>query len=315
MANTRVRPKPRPQTTGRTRPHKDPPRPPSYQRWIGPVVAILVVAVVFLSVRSGQSETPAPGVTSDNPVVGADLHSLAVDPTDEDTLYIGSHQGVSVSTDGGESWRVIDSLTGADAMGWAFTDDAILVGGHPGINVSTDRGETFESRDEGLPTTDAHALGAGENVIYVGLAGIGTYASTDGGASWERRSEQFGGGFMGRIQVDPTDEDHILAPDLERGAVESTDGGRAWDVLGGVQGAMWVTWSAGDTDHMIVTGQGQAAESTDGGETWASLEVPSGASIVEFSPHTRDVLYAAVLKAPEAHMYISRDGGRRWDRL
>ena len=33
-------------------------------------------------------------------------------------------QGVWVSTDGGETWEVIERLNGADAMGWAFTGDA-----------------------------------------------------------------------------------------------------------------------------------------------------------------------------------------------
>lgn len=272
------------------------------------------LAIVLFVLRSGEVDAPAPGVAVANPVVGGDLHSLVVDPSDADTLYIGSHQGVSVSTDGGQSWEVIESLNGADAMGWAFTDGVTLVGGHPGISVSSESGNGFEPRNEGLPSTDVHALGAGEEVIYAGLAGAGTFASTDGGQSWEARSEGVGGAFMGRIVVDPEDDDHLLAPDMEGGAMESSDGGRSWQSLGGVPGAMWVSWDENDTDRMIVTTQGSAATTADGGQSWEPLEIPTGASIVEFSPHDPQLLFAAVLEAPEASVYVSRDRGETWAR-
>ncbi len=309
MAKTRTRPKgPTRGRSGRKQPS------PWYAKyaWLPWAVGLATIAIVLFALRSGDPDAPAPGVAVANPVVGGDLHSLVVDPTDADTLYIGSHQGVSVSSDGGETWEVLESLNGADAMGWAFTDDAILVGGHPGISISSDGGKTFEPRNEGLPSTDVHALGAGDKVIYAGLAGVGTFASTDGGQTWEAHSEEVGGAFMGRIVVDPADDDHLLAPDMGDGAMESRDGGRSWEPLGGVQGAMWVSWDENDTDRMIVTTQGSAAMSTDGGQSWEPLEIPEGASIVEFNHHDPELLFAAVLKAPEASVYVSRDGGDTW---
>lgn len=315
MAKTQARPKPKgTRNTERARTRRRP--PPWYRRhdWLPWVVGLAVVAIAVVALRSGDGDRPAPGVELSKPIVGGDLHSLVVRPDDPNTIYIGSHQGVSVSTNRGKTWEVIESLNGADAMGWAFTDDAIYVGGHPGISVSTDGGETFEQRNDGLPSTDVHALGAGGDVIYAGLAGLGTFASTDGGESWEARSEEFGGAFMGRIQVAPADDDHLLAPDMQAGAVESTDGGRTWRPLGGVQGAMWVTWDPKDTGHIIVTRQGSAAESKDGGKTWSDFAIPEGASIVEFSPHDAKVLYATVLEAPKASLFVSEDGGESWSR-
>jgi photosystem II stability/assembly factor-like uncharacterized protein len=282
--------------------------------WLAWAIGLVVLVVAVFVLRYGGIDAPAPRVAVSNPVVGDDLHSLVVDPTDPDTVYIGSHQGVSVSTDGGETWEVVESLNGADAMGWAFTHDLVLVGGHPGLSVSTDGGKTFEQRNEGLPSTDVHALGAGDEVIYAGLAGVGTFASTDGGESWEARSEEFGGAFMGRIHVDPSDDEHMVAPDMQHGAMASADGGRTWEPLGGVPGAMWVSWDGNDTDHIIVTTQGSSAESINGGETWEPLEIPQGASIVEFSPHDPELLFAVALEAPEASVYISRDGGDTWTR-
>jgi photosystem II stability/assembly factor-like uncharacterized protein len=119
---------------------------------------------------------------------------------------------------------------------------------------------------------------------------------------------------MGRIQVDPADDEHLLAPDMGGGAMESADGGRTWESLGGVEGAMWVSWDEGDTDRIVATTHGSAALSTDGGQSWEPLEIPQGASIVEFSPHDPKVLFAAVLEAPEASVFVSRDGGDTWAR-
>lgn len=272
----------------------------------------LAAAAVVLLWTTSKDDAPAPGATVAKPVVGGDLHSLVVDPSNPEVIYIGSHQGVSVSRDGGESWEVESSLDGADAMGWAFTERAVLVGGHPGLYVSADDGATFELRNEGLPSTDLHALGAGGGVLYAASPAAGLLASNDGGRSWEVRTDRAGHGFMGRILVDPSDPEHLIASDMGAGAVESGDGGRTWDALGGVGGAMWVTWDVSDTTHLIVTGQGSAAASSDGGKTWGELEIPKGASIVEFDPHDADVLYAAVLQDPEAAVYVSRDGGATW---
>ncbi len=283
--------------------------------WLPLAAGLLVLAVVFVALRSGGSEGPPAGATSSQPVVGADLHSLVIDPSDPDTLYVGSHQGVSVSSDGGESWEVVESLNGADAMGWAFTDGTIYVGGHPGLSVSTDRGKTFEPRNEGLPNIDIHALGAGGGVVYAASPGAGFIASSNAEESWEIRNEEVGGALMGKILVDPQDPEHVVAPDMRAGAVESRDGGRSWKALGGIQGATWVSWNPSDADEVVVVAVGSAARSSDGGKTWDTMEIPPGAGIVEFSPDDPDTLYAAVHDDPNARIWISEDGAKTWEEL
>ncbi|MDP9069199.1 MAG: hypothetical protein M3N53_12755 [Actinomycetota bacterium] len=317
MAKTASPPRPS-GSKGKSRPQTNRRRgapQPWYQRvgatgWF--VMAALVAIAAFALL---QREPAVPEGPQSLPVVGADLHSLVVDPEDPKRLFIGSHQGVSVSTDRGETWEVIESLNGADAMGWAFTDDAIYVGGHPGLSVSTDNGKTFEMRNDGLPNTDIHALGAGDGVVYAASPGAGFMASTDGGNTWEVRNEQVGGAFMGKILVDPDDPDHIVAPDMRAGAAESTDGGKTWDALGGLQGAAWVTWDPTDTADIIVVSTGAAQRSTDGGATWDAVEIPAGASMIEFSPDDPETLYAAVHEDLEARVWISTDDSQTWEQL
>jgi photosystem II stability/assembly factor-like uncharacterized protein len=301
------RPRGQPRPKGRRRRHVPWYRKPQTWRWAaaGTVAAGLVGFVLF----------PGPGNEGGSgaaPFVGGDLHSLVVDPNGTDRLYVGGHEAVAVSTDGGTSWRQVESLSGADAMGWAFAGDQVLVGGHPGLFVSEDGGRTFEMRNEGLPATDVHALGAGEGMIYGASPDAGVFASTDDGRTWELRTGEVGHAFMGRILVDPQDPDHVIAPDMEAGAAESTDGGRTWRALGGVGGAMWVAWDPGNTEHLIVSGMGEGAESTDGGATWRPIEVPEGASVIEMNPTDPDTLYAGVLDGTEAVIFVSTDGGASW---
>jgi photosystem II stability/assembly factor-like uncharacterized protein len=268
-------------------------------------VAAALLAFVLLSGSRGDEDN-----SGQAPFVGGDLHSLVVDPAAD--LFVGGHEGVAVSANGGRSWRPVESLSGADAMGWGFTGDQALVGGHSGLFVSDDGGRTFEMRNEGLPAPDVHALGAGKGVIYGASPAAGVFASTDGGKTWQLRTEEVGQSFMGRILVDPKDPDHLIAPDMRAGAAESTNGGRTWRALGGVGGAMWVTWDPRDPDHLIVSGMGEAAESTDGGASWRPLTVPQGASVVEMNPADSAVLYAGSLNGTEAVISMSRDGGASW---
>lgn len=316
MAKTATKPRKQATKPPARKPGRKRPAPKAWYQRVGlqswGVIAAIVAVAAFALLSGGEDRPEGPASL---PVVGADLHSLAVDPQDPSRLFIGSHSGVSVTDDGGKTWRVVDSLNGADAMGWAFAGDSILVGGHPGIYESRDGGKTFEQRNDGLPATDIHALGASGDIVYAASPGAGLLVSDDAGESWQIASEDSGQGFMGGILVDPDDPQHLVAPDMSAGAVESTDGGRTWSTLGGVQGAAWVSWDPRDVQRMVVAGMGSAAISADGGKTWDALEAPSGASIVEFSPNDPDILYAAVLEDPNARVFVSRDGGQQWDEL
>jgi photosystem II stability/assembly factor-like uncharacterized protein len=119
---------------------------------------------------------------------------------------------------------------------------------------------------------------------------------------------------MGTILVDPDDPEHLVAPDMEAGAAESTDGGRTWRALGGVGGAMWVSWEPGETDHLVATAVGQAAESTNGGRSWSPLSIPAGASVVEIRPDDPQTMYSAVHEGTSATVWVSEDGGGTWAR-
>jgi photosystem II stability/assembly factor-like uncharacterized protein len=297
---------PAPRGTTRPRPTR-PTRSLSWWRWaLGAL--LLAAAAVGLVIAGRDSGSPS------RPFVGGDIHSLLADPANPSRLFVGGHQAVAVSSDGGRTWKPIETLENADAMGWAFVDGRIIVSGHPGLNVSEDGGRTFQRRNEGLPATDVHSIGGTGSTLYAGSPALGLFGSADGGASWQVITNQAGHSFFGRILVDPDDLNHVVAADMSGGAVESTDGGRTWRRMGGLPGAAWVAWDPADRRHLVASRPGAAMESTDGGQTWSPLTLPEGTWIVELSPHDPELMFAAVHEGTTALVWVSTDGGETWSR-
>ncbi|MBA2558723.1 MAG: hypothetical protein H0V07_02350 [Propionibacteriales bacterium] len=289
----------------------EPPQASQGQRW-GLVVAVglaaLVVAAGLWTWRQAADDGLGKASDQAGAYVGGDLHTLTVV---DGRLFVGGHDGVATSTDGGKRWEQVASLRGADAMGWAVTPAAILVGGHSGLFRSTVGSLSFGKADGLGEVSDVHALGAAGNSVYLASPQAGLLASSDGGVSWTLRNSSVGQGFMGTILVDPTDPNRVVAPDMQNGVVTSTDGGRSWTVLGGPGGTMSLDWDPTRLERMVAVGMGGGAVTTDGGRTWADLQLPQGTSAVTFSADGT-TLYAAALDGQTARVAASTDGGTTW---
>lgn len=314
MARTRTGNRP---PTGRRpseqRPRSGRPAPPAgwlarYWYW----AAVVVVAVLGAAVWTVASTGGGTGEGGTGGLVGGDFHSLVVDPTDPQRVFVGGHQAVSVSSDGGATWDEVDTLRDADAMGWAFAGDAVYVSGHPGLNESTDGGRSFERVNQGIPHTDVHAFGGTDEVLYGASPAVGVFAGSAG--DWEVRTEAAGQSFFGRIVVDPADDQHLFAADAAAGVAESRDGGRSWQLLdSGLPAAVWMSRGGEGLGLLVASGPQGAARSTDGGQSWQRLDLPEGATLVEAVPGDTDLLYAGRHNGSRAQVYVSRDGGQSWE--
>lgn len=284
--------------------------------WLGAVALVAAAVVAFAVSRAGDDTgddagAPAASAPATAGFTGGDFHSLVVDPTTSGRLFVGGHEAVSSSTDGGKTWARVAALDNADAMGWAFAGDSVYVTGHPGIKHSADGAATFRQANDGLPDTDVHAFGASDTVRYAAGPRNGVVASTDGGRTWTNRTKAAGQSFFGRILVGPGDDEHLIAADARGGATESTDGGRTWRRLGGPPSATWVSRS-GVT--LYASGPQGAARTSDGGTTWENLELPEGVALVEGDDRDPSVVYAGVHDGKAVSVLVSRDRGTRWTR-
>lgn len=268
-------------------------------RWVvvgGVLASAAAVAVVGLP--DGQTET---GATA---TVGSDLHAVAQNGT---RVFVSGHDAAAYSDQPG-SWTPISSLSGRDAMSWSFGTSDIIVGGHQGAFRSTDNGASF-TPVTGLPVTDVHATGAAGATAYLASPTGGFYASQDAGGTWTRVSAT-GESFMGSLLVDPTNPLHVMAADMVQGVVQTTDGGRSWTVLGGMEGPVGLSWNQANHKQIVVTAPADAGISLDGGSSWISLPVPAGTGAVGFDTSGR--LLAAILTGQSATITVSGDLGKSW---
>lgn len=278
-------------------------------RWGGAALAVAVAAAggIYLAAR-GDSGSEASGSAVGLPRVGGDLHTVSVVGN---RLYVGGHEAVAVSANGGRTWQDVPSLRGADAMGWASTPGAVLVGGHPGLYRSTDGGATFSKVTGAGAVGDVHGIGGTGKTVYIASPASGLLASADGGKTWKTVNAQAGRSFMGTILVDPKNPQRLVAPDMSSGLQTSTDGGETWKSLGGPTGAMAAAWNPEDISQIVAVGMDGGQLSSDGGKTWKQADLPNGTSAVGYDS-TGSTLYAAALDGQNARTYRSTDGGIIW---
>jgi len=188
--------------------------------WLGGAPGVL-----FRSDDRGKTWEPVRGVVEHptreqwNPGAGGMCcHSIQLDPSDANRLYIGiSAAGVFRTDDGGESWSPANKGTAADFMPDPYPEvgqcvhkllvhpsrpDRLWQQNHCGVYRSDDRGESWERLDgNGLPSGFGFPIalhprepdtafvvpeeGAENRVTCNGRLGI--YRTRDGGASWAER--------------------------------------------------------------------------------------------------------------------------------
>ena len=181
---------------------------------------------------------------------------LVVDPRNPDVMYASTYQrarrvwtlvnggpgsGIWKSTDGGETWRQIESgIPGGDK-------------GRIGLAIAPSRPDLIYAVVE-LPSNEG-----------------GFYASENGGESWSRRSGYSTGSaqYYQEIYVDNVDPGTIYAMDTFLQV--SRDGGRTWGNWGEankhVDNHAW--WQdPDDPDHVLVGCDGGLYETFDGGQTF-----------------------------------------------
>ncbi len=155
---------------------------------------------------------------------------IVVDPRDSNVVYVaaqgplwrsGGDRGLYKTTDGGENWEKVLEISDHTGVNEVWMDprdpDVLyassyqrrrrtwtLIDGGPesAIYKSTDAGANWTKLESGIPSEDKGKIGlavspADPDVIYAIIESLddkgGTFRSTDGGASWEKRGDYVAG--------------------------------------------------------------------------------------------------------------------------
>ena len=216
---------------------------------------------------------------------------IIIHPENSEIVYVaaigplwskGGDRGLYKTTDGGKTWNAIltiDEHTGVNDVQMDPRNPDVLyastfqrrrhvftyVGGGPGsgMHKSTDGGKTWSKINAGLPKTELGRIGlaispVNPEIIYAIVEAAenkgGFYASTNRGASWEKRGKHStSGNYYQEIIADPIDENTIYSMDTWMSV--SHDGGKTFKKVGEVtkhvdNHCMWIDPS--NNKHWLV---------------------------------------------------------------
>jgi len=234
------------------------------------------------------------------------IAKIIVDPSNSDIVYVasmgplwseGGERGVYKTVDGGKNWKAIlsiDKHTGVSDLIMDPRNPNILyaaaqqrrrhvftyVGGGPGsgMHKSVDGGTTWTKINSGLPANMGRiglAISPANNdYIYAVVEAAddkgGTFRTTDGGNSWNKRGKYTSSGnYYQEIYCDLTDPNKLYA--MNTWMQRSTDGGKTFSNVGEDakhvdNHCMWIDPMNGD--HWLVGCDGGLYETFDAAKTW-----------------------------------------------
>ena len=148
------------------------------------------------------------------------------------------------------------------------------------MHKTTDGGASWRVVESGIPSGDKGRIGLGmapsaPDIVYAIIFAeddeSGFYRSVDFGETWEKRSDRMSNDaqYYNEITVDPKNPDRVYSVDTFSWVTE--DGGLSWQRLGFDRRhvddhAFWIDPDM--TDHIYIGGDGGIYESWDRGQTW-----------------------------------------------
>jgi len=215
---------------------------------------------LFLATNIGVMVTHDAGA-SWSTVYSGDFNQVLYNPADTNVIYASRYSDgtlassqVARSTDGGLTWAVTTSLTGAQRIALAVCPAAPTIvkavasdsnSGLLGIYSSTDDGGTFAplfeedagctknllGYDLGLPTSTCNGQGWYDLCIAINptdpskviVGGINNYYSTDGGSTWAIVTQWWDG--LVHTETVHADKHHLVYNPLDLSLYEACDGG------------------------------------------------------------------------------------------
>ena len=187
--------------------------------------------------------------------------------------------GIYKSTDGGESWKLLEEVTGDPSEGGVYIneyDDSEI--------YSVFGRETFVSKDAGIssdvfldtkehpiiPDVGVEIITFGESETEVFMAGLqGIYRTYDNGRTWIETNT----GFVGSEVVDLITalDGTMYATTYNLGIFKSIDGGKNWGFASfGIKNwyGMQLATHPEDPETIFTTTNGGVYKSTNAGESW-----------------------------------------------
>ena len=270
-----------------------------------------VVGGVLKSTDGGATWAPVnaglPGLA------GFGVFAVAIDPTDEDTVHVGTNTGIFKTVDGGASWTMTSpSSTLALAINPASPSTVYAASGD--ILKSVDGGSSWISSGSGISPLRAQVLAIDPMTpsrLYAGTDGDGVYLSVNAASSWSTANSDLDAMHVTDVAVDPEVPQTVYAATGGSGVWKTIDGGTSW-AQSGLPGlyveAIVVDPASPSTVYASSPGVAMY-KSTDAGATWTPLAGAPSALTLEIDPGDPQTLYSG----DGIGVSKSTDGGASWN--
>jgi photosystem II stability/assembly factor-like uncharacterized protein len=177
--------------------------------------------------------------------------ALIIDKTNSKRLFAGSEEGLWVSENSGNAWK-LNALKdkGIRTIVQHPRSPKLLAIGteEDGVFLSKDGGKTWKQKNSGLQHLTIYAIAFdpnNENILYTGGFKSGVYKTVDGGESWR----QMNNGLIPLAELDihalavyPRNSQMVFVGTINGGLFRSIDGGATWTDFSGSalqEGQIW----------------------------------------------------------------------------
>jgi photosystem II stability/assembly factor-like uncharacterized protein len=194
-------------------------------------------------------------------------------------------------------------------MRWpALLAVAFLAGGAAPAGSAPDRIAWTANGPDGGGATYLEVDPRSPSTLYVGTSQAGVFRSTNGGRTWERRSNGLPpNAGVGPLELAPSDPSRLYAVVRGNTLFTSSDAGASWRPLPRLdRGLERLVVDPSQPRTLYATTYQALLKSTDGGQTWSQLRVTDEA--IAIAPSAANVLYAEI----SGRLWRSADGGATW---
>jgi len=161
------------------------------------------------------------------------LYAIAIDPTAQNKIYIGTSSGVYRSSDSGTNWTMNNGWLYCYELAIDPRNSKILYSGCSGqIFKSTDGGMNWTSYQGGLKGMCYSLLvdHAASNTIYYGSS-VGIFKSSNSGVSWSETNTGLITSSITSMAVVPSDPKTLYIEFANNAIFKTTDSGAHWNRL------------------------------------------------------------------------------------
>ena len=191
------------------------------------------------------------------------VYSFAVMDTN---MFAAEDGGILRSTDGGASWKMLNSSSYFDAL--AVKDTNLFVGSYSGVYLSTDNGTSWNPVNNGLLNNIILSLAFLGKDLFAGTGGSGVFLSTNNGTSWTSVSSGLTNFTIWALYVSGSN----LFAGTQNGMFLTTDNGSSWTpVNNGLTNGVVDAFIGCGNNIFAATWGGGIFVSTNNGNEWKAV--------------------------------------------